>query len=229
MKKLFAIVLSAAALLMGTQAYAQLSVGAGWLNSTETETYKNNDPQKTNLNGFYAGAQYNINLVAGLGVAPGLYVSALFGKETGSQGIVIGTVSGEEKYSEVALNVPVNVNYKFAIGRDFNVIVYAGPIFQYGLVSTTKVSASVSILGASGSGEASVNNYTGAIKDNNGNTTNSDPNRNPFNIYLGGGAGIQAGNFQVILGYDHSLTNVSKVTDDTIGRSQIKLGVGYAF
>ena len=232
MKKLFAIVLSAAALLMGTQAYAQLSVGAGWLNSTESTTFTSGSSSNTNnanLNGFYAGGQYNINIVAGLGVAPGLYVSALFGKQTGSQGIVVGTVSGEAKYSEVALNVPVNVNYKFAIGRDFNVFVYAGPIFQYGLVSTTKVSASVSILGASGSGEASVNNYTGVVKDSDGNSTSGDPNRNPFNIYLGGGAGIQAGNFQVILGYDHSLTNVSKVTDDTIGRSQIKLGVGYAF
>lgn len=231
MKKIFAIVLSAAALLMGTQAYAQLSVGAGWLNSTETETYNNGDPEKSNLNGFYAGGQYNIHLVAGLGIAPGLYVSALFGKEAGSQGIVVGTISGEAKYSEVALNVPVNVNYKFAIGSDFNVIVYAGPIFQYGLVSSTKGNANVSIpgLGSLGTGDVTANNYTGVIKDNSGNSTTSDPNRNPFNIYLGGGAGIQAGNFQVIIGYDHSLTNISKVDKTTLGRSQIKIGVGYAF
>lgn len=231
MKKIFAIVLGAALMLAGTNAFAQLSAGAGWLNSTESEVYNNGDPQKTNLNGFYAGAQYNIPIVAGLGITPGLYVSMLFGKQAGSQGIVVGTLSGEAKYSELALNVPVNVNYAFEIGRDFKVFVYAGPVFQYGLMSKTVGNININIpgIGGGGTGDITGNNYTGVISDANGNTTNGDPVRNPFNIYVGGGAGIQAGNLQVIIGYDHSVTNISKLDKTTLGRSQIKLGVGYAF
>ena len=39
MKKLFASVLVGAMMLMGTNAFAQLSVGGGYINSTETSTY----------------------------------------------------------------------------------------------------------------------------------------------------------------------------------------------
>lgn len=209
MKKIFAISLAAAMLLAAPHANAQLSAGAGYLNSQEKANTKN--AQRTDLNGFYAGAQYNIHLVAGLGVAPGLYVDMLFGKEESGNAAV--SVAG--KYTELALNVPVNFNYSFALGRDMKVFVYAGPVFQYGLLSRTKVGASV------GGKELSetVNNYE---KDY----------RNPFNIYLGGGAGIDVAGIQVILGYDHSLLNAygSALSDNaSLGRSQIKVGVGYAF
>ena len=99
MKKIFAIVLSAAALLMGAQAYAQLSVGAGWLNSTETTTVKAGNTSSSaasNLNGFYAGAQYNINIVSRLGVAPGVYFSGLFGKRTDD----LWLATGEKLFSD---------------------------------------------------------------------------------------------------------------------------------
>ena len=229
MKKIFAIVLSAAALLMGAEAYAQLSVGAGWLNSTERETYKTNDPEKTNLNGFYAGGQYNLPIVGGLSVAPGLYASMLFGKASDGASGYGATLSGEAKYSELALNVPVNLNYAITVG-DFKVFAYVGPIFQYGLMSKTVGSLSGSFLGISAStGDITINEYTGKITNSKGDSADSDPSRNPFNVYIGGGAGIQAGNFQVILGYDHSLTNITKVDDTKLTRSEIKIGVGYAF
>lgn len=185
---------AAALLLVGTNASAQLSVGAGYLNSSEKTQAKN--VEKADLNGFYAGAHYNVPLVAGLGVAPGLYVDMLFGKQEANN------------YTELALNVPVNLNYSFVLGRDTKVFVYAGPVFQYGLLSRTKASASV------GSSET-VNNYENF--------------RKPFNIYLGGGAGIDVAGLQVILGYDHSLMNFARSSDASIGRSQIKIGVGYAF
>lgn len=59
MKKIFVTVLSAALLLVGTQANAQLSVGAGYLNSAESTAYNGGDPDKDNLNGFYVGVNYN--------------------------------------------------------------------------------------------------------------------------------------------------------------------------
>ena len=50
-----------------------------------------------------------------------------------------------------------------------------------------------------------------------------------INIYLGGGIGFQAGDFQVIVGYDHSLLNVSRIDGERTGRSQFKIGVNFVF
>lgn len=208
MKKLFASVLVGAMMLMGTNAFAQLSVGGGYINSTETSTYtvgNTSTSSKADLNGFYVGGQYNIKLVKGLGIAPGLYFSGLFGKRTDNYYIT----TGEAKFTELSINVPVNVNYTFELGRDLNLIAYAGPNFQYG----------VSCKGT----------YALANTTTTTNYYDEDHKRNPFNIYIGGGVGIQAGPFQVILGYDHSLTNMIKMDNVKVGRSQIKIGAGYAF
>jgi hypothetical protein len=233
MKKIFAIVLSAAALLMGTQAYAQLSVGAGWLNSTETVKSGNSDPSKTNLNGFYVGGQYNLPIVSGLGVAPGLYVSGIFAKLTDSAAAYGLTGSQTATSREFDINVPVNVNYAFEIGRDFKVFLYAGPVFQLGIVSKASYEASAGIAGIGGvsTGKYTTDNYSGKTFDSSNKEVGQHDGgyQNPFNIYLGGGAGIQSGAFQVIIGYDHSLLNFSKNSNETASRSQIKLGVGYAF
>ena len=232
MKKIFAIVLGAALMLAGTNAFAQLSVGAGWLNSTETVKSGNNDPSKTNLNGFYVGGQYNLPIVAGLGVAPGLYVSGIFAKVNNSDSAYGVSGSTNASSREFDLNVPVNVNYAFEIGGDFKVFVYAGPVFQLGIVSKASYEASVSAGGIGlSTGKYTTDNYSGKTY----NAKNEEVGQhdggyqNPFNIYLGGGAGIQAGAFQVIIGYDHSLLNFSKNSNETASRSQIKLGVGYAF
>ena len=232
MKKIFAIVLGAVLMLAGTNAFAQLSVGAGWLNSTETVKSGNNDPSKTNLNGFYVGGQYNLPIVAGLGVAPGLYVSGIFAKVNNSDSAYGVSGSTNASSREFDLNVPVNVNYAFEIGGDFKVFVYAGPVFQLGIVSKASYEASLSAggLGVS-TGKYTTDNYSGKTY----NAKNEEVGQhdggyqNPFNIYVGGGAGIQSGAFQVIIGYDHSLLNFSKNSNETASRSQIKLGVGYAF
>jgi len=213
MKKIFAIVLGAALMLSGTNAFAQFSVGAGWINTTERSSYNGGDPDKAQLNGFYAGGQYKLPIVGGLSVAPGLYASMLFASGSGSA--VYGLVSGTAKYTELAINVPVNFAYTIEIG-DFEVFAYLGPNFQYAVMGKLDTTGDV------GGGLISTANtqdlYSGDNKI-----------RNPFNIYLGGGAGFQAGNIQVILGYDHSLTNMSSQDKTKLSRSQIKIGVGYAF
>lgn len=220
MKKVLISVLSAALMLMGTQAIAQPSLGVGYLNSTEsTVNTSYNSASSANLNGFYAGLNYNIAVAGDLGIAPGLYASMLFGssKEGGSLGPI--TSSGVVKYSEFALNVPVNVNYSFKLNRDTKFFLYAGPVFQYGLSSKTEASGSTNV------GGLFTLNSNGTTDNYNG----DNANRNPFVIYVGGGAGLQAGNLQIILGYDHSVTNISKVDNTQVGRSQIKVGFGMAF
>lgn len=218
MKKIYALVLTAALLLAGTQAIAQPMVGAGYLNSAEKTVY-NNNTSIANYNGFYAGLSYNIGIAGGLGIAPGVYATMLFGsaKDGGSLGPIVA--SGTVKYSEMAVNVPVNVNYAFKLNRDTKIFVYAGPVFQYGLSSKTEVSGSTDVGGLFTINSNGVtDNYTG-----------DNPNRKPFNIYVGGGAGLQAGSMQIILGYDQSVTNISAKDNTQISRSQIKVGFGLAF
>ncbi|MBQ7273462.1 MAG: hypothetical protein IJR12_07600 [Bacteroidales bacterium] len=235
MKKIFAIVLGVT-LLAGTQANAQISVGAGWLNSTEKSVTTYNDGSKnvsepTNLNGFYAGGQYNIPIAGGLGVAPGLYASVLFGKKTGSVSYIVGSTNLQQDYTEIALNVPVNVNYAFEIG-DFKLIAYAGPNFQYGIVSNDVITTSSTTILGDGSTKDTFNHYTGQVihSDGSSNTNADNIDRNPFNIYIGGGLVFQAGSIMVNVGYDHSILNFYKGNSNTnTSRSQIKLGVGYAF
>ena len=235
MKKIVAIVFSAAALLLGTAvAHAQLSFGAGWLNSTEITKYTNGDPDdKTNLNGLYLGGQYNLNLVAGLGVAPGVYFSTLFDRRNNGEAIY-GTFKNErETYREFAFNVPVNLNYQFELGRDVNLFVYGGPVFQIAFSSKGSYEASAGIgTFVQSTGKYTLNYFDGKVYGSDKKevvTLNEGGISNPFNIYLGGGVGIQAGDLQVIIGYDHSLLNFSKVSGSSTSRSQIKVGIGFSF
>lgn len=219
MKKIYALVLTAALLLAGTQANAQLSLGAGYLNTTETTVNTSySTASSAILNGFYAGGQYNIPIVAGLGVAPGLYATMLFGsaKDGGSLGPIVA--SGTVKYSEMAVNVPVNVNYAFKLNRDTKLFLYAGPVFQYGLSSKTETSGTTDV------GGLFTLNSNGITDNYNG----DNASRKPFVVYAGGGVGLQAGSFQVILGYDMNVTNASSLDNTILSRSQIKVGFGLA-
>ena len=73
MKKILSTLLAASLMLLGTQASAQGSINAGYLNSTQS--FKNSD--SVNSNGAYVGASYNIGIAGGFGVAPGIYYSLI--------------------------------------------------------------------------------------------------------------------------------------------------------
>ena len=61
MKKIVTILSAALLLLAGTNAFAQMSVGAGYVNSTNSLKFsKNGDASTTAINGFYAGVGYTI-------------------------------------------------------------------------------------------------------------------------------------------------------------------------
>lgn len=76
MKKVFFSILAASMMLAGTVAMAQPSIGVGFANSTD-KVKSGSTTNSTNLNGFYVGGSYNINLVGALNVAPGVYYSLL--------------------------------------------------------------------------------------------------------------------------------------------------------
>ena len=99
MKKIFATLLAASLMLLGTQAFAQISVNAGYLNSS----MKVGSADPSNANGAYAGVSFNVPLVGGLAIAPGVYYSMITSKSTASLGtIASGSGTQPEETASVA-------------------------------------------------------------------------------------------------------------------------------
>ena len=205
MKKIFTTLLAASLMLLGTQAFAQMSVNAGYLNST-LKTKNTSD----NANGAYAGVSFNVPLAGGLAIAPGVYYSMITSKETASIGSII---SGAGTFTEHAINVPVYLNYGIDLARDTKVFLFGGPTLQYGLASNVKYDANVAGI----SGSNTVSNY-------------GSENFNRMNVYLGGGLGFLVGAFQITVGYDYGMMNQYK-GDNAINchRSNLKIGAGFSF
>ena len=203
MKKFFSTILVASLMLLGTTAFAQMSVNAGYLNSSLSD--KN---ASLNANGAYAGISFNLPIAGGLAIAPGVYYSMITSKNEGA----IGTFYKKTgTFMEHAVNVPVYLNYGFGLSRDTKVFLYGGPTLQYGLASTVKN-----------------NRNAGGVVEINTETDNyKDPDFNRFNVYLGGGLGFQASAILVTVGYDYGM--MPQYKEGTSHRSNLKLGVGFAF
>lgn len=224
MKKIVSIFAAAALMLIGTQAYAQLSVGLGFISAPEKGVNTSTVAGTTSTNntsldmsGVYAGAEYNFALpwVDGLGVAPGAYVTATFGKENSE-------LTGDSNHTDIAVNVPVHVTYGLELTNDFKLIAFAGPALRLGIVRN-RVSK-------------------------NGNNTNTydyfgqndnDVVYNRLNVLVDLGVGIEVANaIQVKVGVDFGLLPLYKyhgelagaTTDTKVTRPLgIKVGVGYVF
>lgn len=215
MKKIFATVLAASLMLVATNAFAQLSAGAGYINATDKAVYTASNGDKTSsetpLNGFYVGAQYDMPIpaVSGLGLETGVFANFLFGSSH-SDGL-LGFGAGTNKYSEMNLNVPVHATFGFNLSGDTNVFAFAGPTFQLGLSSK-----STYIPDSDKSSKTVSDNF-------------ADPDRNRFNLLIGGGIGAQVSGIRITVGVDQSLLNYLTADNYNGSRFQLKVGVGYAF
>lgn len=207
MKKVLTAAIAAVLMLAGTDAFAQLSVGAGWVNSTLTRTVGGTKWDGEPSNGFYVGATYNIPLIGNFGVAPGAYYSMLAGKGNTT---VYGVSLNSTTFTEHALNVPIYLNY----GYDLNgvkFLAFAGPTIQYALSSKYK------------SNTLGIGTVVDSFKD---------LNQSPFNLYVGGGLGAEISEtLQIIIGFDYGVLNLYKgnINNSSTHRYNIKIGVGYLF
>ena len=211
MKKTISILAAASMMLLATSAFAQVHIGAGYLNDTEiTKANKDADKSTENLNGVYVGAGYTIHFSDAFALTPGIYWSMMGKKETGSIGAL--TLGGD--FKEHSLNIPLHFSYGANLAPDTKFFVYLGPTFQYGLSSKTTASGSIAGI----SGDRTTDNF------------DSD-NYSRFNVLLGGGVGAQVIDaIRITVGYDAGLTNLYKGSGDFIQRrNQLKIGVAYVF
>ena len=207
MKRFLTTVLAASLMLIGTNAFAQLSVAAGFGNSQTKFDINVLNVIKTshnaNLNGFYAGASYNIPVgTSGLGIAPGVYFAYMTDKD-----VDIYVASGD--LVESYLEIPLDLNLKFPIADGLNGVIYAGPTFAYGVASKFN------------SGSTTIDLYDGTISNY------LDYNR--IDVLAGGGIGVEFENMvRFDVGYDFGLLNRG---GSTVGvhRNQLHAGVAFIF
>ena len=194
-----------------TSAFAQLSVGAGYLSNTQKYSYTSGSSTTTTpttTSGFYAGADYGFDLGQGLGLSAGLKGAFLFGKDTAS---LLG-VSTTSKSTEIYLAVPVLVNYNYAITNDFKVFAYAGPSFAFGLSSKSKTTNNVN-------DDVTTTDHYG-----------DDSKYGRTNLFLGAGVGVDLLNMiRIKAGYDIGLLNRSSADNTKINDAQWSVGVAYLF
>ena len=211
MKKIIVILSAALLLLAGSNAFAQMSVGAGYVNSTSTlKLNKDGEGTTSPVNGFYAGVSYTIPVSSLINFTPGVYYELL--AEQDANELLGFDIAG--KRVEHYLNVPLTFSIGAELAPAMRLFAFAGPTAVVGIASTTDGSASIGGISLGGT----TNNYD-----------NSDYGR--FNVMIGGGAGIAFSGFRLTVGYDYGLLNRYTGSSESITRtdSRFYVGLGFAF
>lgn len=210
MKKIATVILAAAMLLSGVNAFAQASVGAGYVNSTD-RTKVGNTLSTSATNGFYAGVGYTLPLAGGLNVTPGLNYMMLLS----SGADAIGPLGLKGDLQEHYLNIPVRFDYGAELAPGVRGFVYAGPTLSFGLASSTKLTASI----AGYSADKVFDNYSDG----------SDYGR--MDVLLGGGIGVDVNKIRFTVGYDCGLLNryTGSATNTARHRNQLTAGLALLF
>lgn len=154
MKKVFSILALAAFFTAAFNANAQLSINVGYAPVTlasETTVAGTTTNSELKMNGFFAGLNYNMNLTGDIYLSVG--AQARYNLKTeGDTANLIGlvSVSGESKQTQLLIDVPVLLNYKFDVTNDISLSIFAGPTISYALMGNTHTTGSASILGIGG-------------------------------------------------------------------------------
>ena len=215
MKRIITTILAASMMLAGFSAAAQVSVGAGYVNSAyKTKTTSGSSTSKTSspAQGFYVGADYDIPIVGGLSMVPGIYYTFATASKSSS---ILSLASGTGTTTEMYVGVPVNFTYSLEFGNEGKIYVFAGPTFNVGVMSQYKLDATSIV----GDYSTKTDNY-------------DDSDYSRFEMLIGGGVGLQYGAIGIKVGYDANLLN--RYTGDNasnyyMGRNQLHAGVVYSF
>ena len=207
MKKLLTSILALSMALVGTTAFAQASIGLGYVNSTDIAK---DNIEDVNLNGFYVGLNYNFALgQSGWGLAPGFNYQLVTKSDASS---FLGANSKNDR-TQMFLTVPVMFNYGIQLGDGLVGRFFAGPTMSIGVYDKSKLKVSY----AGYSVDDKIDNY-------------DDDDYKRFDIMLGGGFALDC--YDIVrfkLGYDYGLINRYDADDVTLHRGQFYFGVAYLF
>ncbi len=202
MKKIVTLLSAALVLLAGAPAFAQTSIGAGYLSSTEVVKAGSSSTERTPLNGFYAGVGFTVPIAGGLNFTPGIY----YGMAAKSNVASIFGLTIQGKQQDHFVNIPLHFSYGVEVGGGLRLFAYAGP------------SASIAVASKITSGSTTYDR----LKDND--------SLQRFDVMLGGGVGLVFNDmirFQV--GYDMGMLNRYNSNNYTVKRNQMTAGVAFLF
>jgi hypothetical protein len=196
MKKIILTLALAAVAAIG--AHAQIGVGVGYTQKNFSDVFKNEG-------GLFVGANYNIELVNGLAVAPGIDFAMVSYKKDDLN-------YQKENY----LAIPVMFNYAINLVDGFKLVPYLGPTFSYGISGKAK-------------GGVSWGGITLSSDEYDVYETFDDYNR--LDIMIGGGVALDVMDMvRVQIGYNLGLLNRNNDSDGTaIKTSGVNFGVAYLF
>ncbi len=218
MKKVFAIL--AATVLFAGMASAQLGINVGFAPQTYKTTVTSGSTSTTssmNLNGFFAGVNYNINLTGDLGVSLGANYRQNFGSDEETVSL-LGLVSATAEYSHTQslIDVPVLFNYGLKLTDDLKISVFLGPTFSFALAGNTHFKYSGNLVGFTGDTEGDTDWYG----------DNSD--RKKFDISGTVGVNVQYNAFRLFGGYNMGFLNLTDADNTKLKASNWFVGLGFS-
>lgn len=201
----------AACMLFAGKANAQLTLNVGYAPTTLTYTYGGNDT-KMDMNGFFVGANYNINLTGDLNVAVG--ADFRFNTKTDKDGASLFGVAAtsEVTRTQMLIDVPVLFNYGLSLNSDLRIAAFVGPTFSLALSGKTKSDAAVA--GWDGSTEY---DWYGDGSD-----------WKKFDIALTFGLELGYRQYRLFGGYNMGLMNLTSTDDATMKANAWFVGLGFA-
>lgn len=200
MKKIVTLLSAALVLLASAPAFAQASIGAGYLSSTEVVKTGSSSSERAPLNGFYVGLSYTMPVSANINFNPGIYFGMASKNNAGSiYGLLV------EKRQDSFINIPLHFSFSAPLGGGLAFFAYAGP------------SASIAV-------------SSKAINGSTKTELLSDDYNKRFDVMLGGGVGLKFNDmlrFQV--GYDFGMLNRANSDNYTVTRNQLTAGLAFLF
>ena len=224
MRKLFSILL--VSVLLAVPSYAQLGIGAGYVNQSLSEF----NPHL--LNGFYAGFGYDISWGSRFSITPGLYYLRSQGGlyDTGNlwltytYALPIPAEDEKEYFRNNSLLLPVQVSFSIVKSPVFRLFITAGPSLSYELSTSYEYSCSY---------------WEGSCKDllSGNETLNPTIDYSRWSIGIGGGIGMDIfKHYRITAGYEYGLNNrlsgreYHTLQDDKSMHTQrIYAGLAYVF
>lgn len=202
MRKSIKIMIAAALMLISASAYAQLSVGAGYLNTTLLEK-QGSLSSGENFNGLYIEADWKINIYSDfIGFTPGVRYN--FGTTS------VEGVSWNEQY----VDIPLMFDFGYSFSDSFRFFAFTGPSISLGISSNMKSSGV----------KVNMYEFTGEYLDG-----VADYGR--FDLMFGYGIGADiCGRVRIKAALDHGLLNRMKNNLGSVThRNLIRLGAAYIF
>ena len=204
MKKVSFIIAAAFVMLLAGNAQAQLGVNIGYAPQTTTVASGSNS-SSSDMNGFFAGVNYNHVLSGNIGVSFGGQIR--YNTKTTSSTILSATST--TKQTKLLVDVPVLFNFAIPMGSDARIALFVGPVFSYALKGNTNISENV------------LNTNT------NVDWYGENSNNNQFDLMGAAGAALEFKTFRLFGGYRMGFADLDKREKVKTTTSGIFVGVGY--